>query len=306
MNAGATSAFPVSFQRLEEWARTCGASLQEARRRFAQYAVCLSVADSGLLRGVLVLKGGNALYFAYGALRSTLDMDFSAGLMEPAMDLEKSRAALDLALSRVAARLGIRLKVQTSERNPPDLLVATPTYRFKIAYALPGDRWYKRWGIVKRAVPTVVEMEIAVNEEICEAGRPFAEAGMEAVAVCSIEDIFAEKLRALLQQVQRNRSRPQDVYDLAAILLKGPAPNTNKVSEYLKRKCAARNLIPSLVAFEDDRVWTRASENYAALKETVHGELIEFSSAKARIIEFLKRLDLPARGPLVQARNTAK
>jgi hypothetical protein len=264
------------------------------------------VASSEFLRSVLVLKGGNALYFAYGRARSTVDLDFSARKTKPIADLDRFKTELDRILPPIASRLGVRLRVQKWKRNPPNLFMETPTCQFAIAYAFPGQKWFERWDHVKRPVPTVVNMEIAINEEVCEANKPFRQPEIQALEVCSVEDIFAEKLRALLQQVQRNRSRPQDVYDLTALLGGSRQPDAGKVAAFLKRKCEARQLVPSMAAFEDARVWERAARDYGALSRTVHEDLIEFGEAKTRIIEYVKRLDLPATGPLVTERGSSE
>lgn len=70
--------FPQRYEELEPWAAQRGVTLDEARRRFAQGAVCQAIASSPWLAQRLTFKGGNALLFAYGGDRSTTDLDFSA------------------------------------------------------------------------------------------------------------------------------------------------------------------------------------------------------------------------------------
>ena len=62
------------------WAGERGVGMSEAPRRFAQYAVLRAIASSARLSELLVFKGGNALDFVWSPNRSTIDLDFSAGL----------------------------------------------------------------------------------------------------------------------------------------------------------------------------------------------------------------------------------
>jgi len=62
----------------------------------------------------------------------------------------------------------------------------------------------------------VVKLEVSLNEIVCDAEyAPLGEANLH---VSSLNDIVAEKLRALLQQVERGRSRSGEGY----ICVRGP------------------------------------------------------------------------------------
>lgn len=300
------SALPTGLVSLERWAAAQGIPSVEARRRFAQLAVYRSIAASEVLRAKLVFKGGNALFFVYSSRRSTADLDFSAEALSREFPLEKVREELDRVLPLTAKELGIRLKVQRAERDPPDLLAKTPTYSFTIAYAFPGERTFSRWEVLTKPVATVAKLEIALNEVVCESRTPSESGIMRGLRVSTLEDIAAEKLRALLQQVPRNRSRPQDVYDLAALLARGIPLDLVKVSAYLKRKAAARGITPSRAAFDDQRVWRRAEQDYSALRNTVSGEFISFGLAKAAVLGLVSRLELPADGPPLLEKEPAR
>jgi predicted nucleotidyltransferase component of viral defense system len=72
-----TASYPVSFDDMRLWAGAAGVTVDEARIRFAQYAVLSSIAAVRPLREGLVFKGGNALDFVWQPNRSTVDLDFS-------------------------------------------------------------------------------------------------------------------------------------------------------------------------------------------------------------------------------------
>lgn len=66
--------YPTSFDELRPWSTQTGRSNNEARTRFAQYAVLHGIAAVPRLKQALVFKGGNALDFSGSrtAARSTL------------------------------------------------------------------------------------------------------------------------------------------------------------------------------------------------------------------------------------------
>jgi hypothetical protein len=66
--------YPIHPAEIESWAKRHGTTRDEARKRFAQYAILEAIAAAPGLAGVLAFKGGNALRFVYGNRRSTLDL----------------------------------------------------------------------------------------------------------------------------------------------------------------------------------------------------------------------------------------
>lgn len=56
-------------------------------------------------------------------------------------------------------------------------------------------------------------------------------AGSLPLRVSTAEDIVAEKLRALLQQALRNRTRRQDLLDIAALLRAGVPLDPARVAD---------------------------------------------------------------------------
>lgn len=115
-----------------------------------------------------------------------------------------------------------------------------------------------------------------------------------ALQVSTEEDIVAEKLRALLQQIPRNCTRPQDVLDIAVNLSTGNKLRPEVVANYLHRKAAARNVEVSLERFHDAELWSRAEQDYTALESTTRTLFIPFLSAKEAILTFVETLNLGA------------
>ncbi len=83
-------------------------------------------------------------------------------------------------------------------------------------YALPDQRPLKLRAARGEIIPQVIPVEFSLNEPICNDERVSIDAHRK-IRVSTREDIVAEKLRALLQQSIRDRTRPQDLLDIAVI-----------------------------------------------------------------------------------------
>jgi hypothetical protein len=138
----------------------------------------------------------------------------------------------------------------------------------------------------------VIRVEIGLNEPIC-AAEMVALDDERHLHVCTIEDIVAEKLRALLQQPIRNRYRRQDLLGIAVILRRGPELDRARVADYLRRKAAARNVPVSRAAFRRPEVAERARQGYDELRSTTRALFISFAEALPILYEFTDSLDLP-------------
>jgi predicted nucleotidyltransferase component of viral defense system len=122
----------------------------------------------------------------------------------------------------------------------------------KVGYALPDDHKNLERILKEVNVSTVVPFDISLNEVIC-AAEEIDLGGTHSLQVCTLEDIVAEKLRALLQQVSRNRLRCQDVLDIAMILT-ALRPDETKIANFLVQKADARNIQVSKTAFHDAEI----------------------------------------------------
>lgn len=286
---------PLSLQELADWARRRRVTVDEARKRFAQFVALESIAAAPGLRDVLAFKGGNALRFVYGSPRSTVDLDFTADASFPD-ERDSIRSALDAALLQGRKVFGIKLKCQRVTRKPPAKKATLPTYDIAVGYQLPGDRYFADFDTnPTRQVTTVVNIEISFNDVVCETQRRQLSARYPGeIRVCSLEDILAEKLRALLQQVIRNRNRPQDVYDIARMLRDhGSTLDLAKMGAYLTEKCTARGIVASRTAFAAEAVKTRAAYEYDVTLLIDPSDRIPFQEAWESVLALVGRLAIP-------------
>lgn len=282
--------YPTSFADIGRWAAESGVPMGEAKFRFAQYGVLRAIAGSKALSGLLVFKGGNALDFIWQPNRSTRDLDFSA--KESNLGTEQIRDLLAASLGRAARETGVAYQVQRVRQNPPGANKTFITYDITVGYALPDDQRSRQKIACGESVSQVVPVEISLNEQICAVVEVDID-GAHPLQVSSLEDILAEKLRALLQQLIRNRSRCQDLLDIAVSLRQHPKLNHAEVAEYLLRKAAARDVPVSREAFRREEIKGRATLGYEELAATTRNIFIPFSEAYAEVMAFVERLDLP-------------
>lgn len=207
-----TPSHPRSFGDIRSWAESSGISANEARVRFAQFAVLQSIAAVGPLRDGLVFKGGNALDFVWQLNRSTVDLDFSvdhtSSLAIP--DAETLQTLLQRGIPVASSRLGIILAVQRVRPNPRGTGKHFITFEARIGYALPDQARLRQRMAQGEPSPQGIDLDISLNEPIGDARLIQVGPGVN-LRVATVEDIVAEKLRALLQQPIRNRQRRQDL-----------------------------------------------------------------------------------------------
>jgi predicted nucleotidyltransferase component of viral defense system len=198
-----------------------------------------------VLRDSLVFKGGTALRKCYfGDYRFSEDLDFTGVKAVPTG--RAMEAAVKEACSRAVQLLDPYAPVEIlcerhTERDPhPGSQEA-----FDIRARFP---WHRQ--------PHVrVMVEVALDEKLLRppSRRPvlhdYGEPLNAEVATYSLEEIVAEKLRAILQQARALesrswvRSRARDYYDLWRIL--GTSPVRLDVSDFeelLREKCAIREV----------------------------------------------------------------
>ena len=111
--------------------------------------------------------------------------------------------------------------------------------------------------------------------------------------VSSLEDIVAEKLRALLQQQIRGRNRCQDVYDIC-ICIRRKNLDLSKIAKYLKNKSAIRGIEPQKSSFNEN-IRDRAAIDYNnRIRNEVPKTIIPpFDEAWQEILSLVQKLDIP-------------
>jgi predicted nucleotidyltransferase component of viral defense system len=280
--------FPIRLSELNEWAARNRVTSDEARRRFVQFVVLDSLAAANVAKS-LAFKGGNALRFGYGYPRSTFDLDFTATNLEE--DSAAIRSIIDEAVREGSRDFEIKCKVSSVHRNPRSLDRTLPTYTVKVAYSFPGDRAFADFLESSKPSTTVVPVDISFNDIVCETVVVhFGGVTTTGIRICTLNDIVAEKLRAILQQVVRNRTRPQDVYDISRVVRLDRAKiDLSKVRSYVAEKCRARDIVFSERAF-DESIRARAQYGYDELRGDLGDQFIPFEEAWEDVVSFAREL----------------
>lgn len=230
--------------------------MEEARKRFGipwnvlerDYLLSWILAGLGQvdsLRDTLVFKGGSALKKCYfGDYRFSEDLDFSGVTGVPAgRAMEEAVQDACAAAARLMdeyAPVDIACERYTEKESHPGGQEA-----FTIRARLP-------W---QRQAHTRVMVEVSMDEKVLKPTprravlHGYGEPLDAQVRVYTLEEIIAEKLRAILQHVEKlqergwSRSRARDYYDLWRIL-RAYRDHLDLAGffRFLREKCAVRNV----------------------------------------------------------------
>lgn len=286
--------YPQSLEQIGAWAVRNGMGVRESRHRYAQYLVLCAIASSRL-RPILVFKGGNALDFVFQPNRSTVDLDFSFDMdrLQEAPSAEAIHSALASALQQVSQYSRSMLVVHAVHANPRGTGKTFVTLQARLGYALPDEPALLARMRQGQTSPHVVPVEMSVNEWIHASTEFVIDPRFGSLRISTLEDIVGEKLRAILQQPLRNRSRAQDVLDIAVVLRSGQALDRDRVAAALLQKAAVRNVSVSRNAFRSPEVAARSAVSYAGLEPTVRVSYVPFDEALAIVLAFVDELAIP-------------
>ncbi|MDP2599400.1 MAG: nucleotidyl transferase AbiEii/AbiGii toxin family protein [Deltaproteobacteria bacterium] len=235
--------------------------LQEARKRlkipwevlerdYLLSWVLAGIAQVGVFRETLIFKGGTSLKKCYfGDYRFSEDLDFSGvGNVPRGNAMESSVQEACVAAKQLLdeyAPVEIMCERYTEKEPHPGGMEA-----FSIRARFPWHRELHTRVIIKTAVDEKVLKQSIKRKIIHEYGEP-----LDAhIQVYVLEEIVAEKLRAILQHREKlesrgwGRSRARDYYDLWRVLGTYKAQmNLRNFSDFLRAKCAIKN-----VSFQSD------------------------------------------------------
>lgn len=292
-----TDQYPRRYEDVRGWATAEGVSVTDAGQRFAQYLILVGISQNPYFNQNLVFKGGNALEFVYEPNRSTTDLDFS--FIETSSDLptliDSIKTHLNASLQYASTQHNTVMRLQSVRQNPPRPDAQFPTITSRIAYAFPDQPLQQQRLLAGETGANVIPVEMSVNETVCAWREISITGARHTLRVATLEDIVAEKLRAILQQTIRNRHREQDVLDIAILISQHENPiDTAKISDFLVRKCSAKEIAVTRSAYHFPDLRDKSSANYNALADTVRHTFIPFDEAWEIVMSLVDSLDIPA------------
>lgn len=231
-------------QLLKNTARRFGIPYDTVLKDYVIGHVLSALAAEPAIAETLVMKGGTALKKLYfGDYRFSEDLDFSAVGGPRGPELETAFRSVGVRAEMALSRTGLfRVWTERVTHDAPHPR-GQEDFVFRVQYP-----WQPKPFCVLKA-------EVTVDEPVLlpAAARPILHgydedlAGM--VRVYAIEEVLAEKLRALLQNEARRgtrrwvRPRGRDVYDLWRILTSPPVPvDRDALRRILPDKCAVRGV----------------------------------------------------------------
>lgn len=254
----------MSVINLQDWVL---AETDPARKTFRQavHLILSAIANSHRLAPLMVMKGGSLLAIRYNSPRFTKDIDFSTTDVFSKSEVPIFLVDLDEALLTTNAdnEYGLRLRVQSTSLNPQAEQNPTfPTLRIKIGYAkLSEPNQLKQLNVKKAA--QVVSIDYSYNEWSTGIEQQSIDGGQ--LSMYGLHDLIAEKFRSVLQQVERQRKRYQDIYDLF-LLLDGhnfsEADKADILSKLYEASSARVGIAPSEASLRDPEVISLSRADY--------------------------------------------
>ncbi|MBS9439606.1 nucleotidyl transferase AbiEii/AbiGii toxin family protein [Photorhabdus noenieputensis] len=263
--------------------------------RQAVHIVLQAIASNEYLKPKMIMKGGILLGLRYQSSRFTEDIDFSTNMRLADIDQQTFHEELDDALAISSAELPYQVTcaVQSLSIQPRNTEEATfPSFRLKIGYARNNNNGEMR-RLRQGQSPHTVKIDYSLNEHSLNVDHITLTDDND-IQAYSFTDLVAEKIRSVIQQIVRNRSRRQDIYDLNLLLDSIQPENKDKLAilTTLLEKSTGRledgMVNPETLGRVDIR--ERSSREYELLKDEVEGELMDFDTAYTRIVDFYKSL----------------
>ena len=263
------------------------------RQRQAVEIILNAIAMTVPLNTEMYLKGGILLGLAYGSPRQTTDIDLTAAFAADGDMVDRIGTLLNSTLPRAAASLGyadLLVRTQSIRRRPNQIFLQAefPALKLKIAYARRGTNEERAFN--EGTASNVIDVDISFNEPLNHVQILQLTGGHELYAYGLI-DLVAEKYRALLQQIPRNRYRRQDVYDLDVLL---PAISAERIApgdilEALLETCSAHRLYPNRWSLDNTEIKYRAGRDWTTM-ELELDDLPEFEDCYERVAALYRSL----------------
>ncbi|MGM0429757.1 MAG: nucleotidyl transferase AbiEii/AbiGii toxin family protein [Pseudomonadota bacterium] len=282
----------ISSHDIEEWVEDSKQGQREFRE--AVHTILAAIAQTPDLRDKMVIKGGVLLAIRYKSVRFTRDIDFSTQHKLNDVPPEDVKETLEGALRQTVEQLDYDLdcRVQSISVQPRET-ASFPSIKITVGHAYKGTRKHKH--LLAGSCPSVVSIDYSLNEATQYVEDLLIRDG-DIIVAYALTDLISEKFRAVLQQIERNRQRRQDIFDLFHLLnSEGPfdADEKTRILHTLVLKCRARDIEPSSNALRDQEIYDRAKAEYPTLADEVPGVLPDFDEMYGQVREFYESLDWP-------------
>ena len=244
--------------------------------RHAVHIILKAISLSENLSKSMIFKGGMLLGIKYQSERYTTDLDFStAEKLDPNCIqgfTEEFNDKLDYANNLLA--YGMRLKIQRIEKRPKKDVASFPALEIKIAYLGINCNQSEINKYENNQAPNTISIDYSFNELNNDVESIVIDEEENEKIICyTLESIIAEKLRSILQQKPRNRTRGQDIYDICFLLSDyddqlSSIETKNKILNLLKQKSIGRDIdeLLHINGLNDEDIKTRSKIGFKAIE----------------------------------------
>ena len=276
---------------IAEWVEQADDSQREFRE--AVHTILAAIANDPQLRANMVIKGGILLAVRYQSHRYTKDIDFSTTQNLSEIDPDQIKEALNKRFIQIAEELEYELdcRVQSCRVQPANKPDASfPSVKITVGYAYKGSKKHQR--LLANKSPTHISIDYSLNEimpnlEVLDVGEG------DQLRAYTLIDLIAEKLRSILQQKIRNRTRRQDIFDLRLLINKYPDLDKTEKRGILKsfiEKSESRDITPDQASLDDAETRERSQKDYLTLADEIEGDLPDFDETYDAVNKFYKSL----------------
>ena len=286
---------PILEINVAEWVESARADPVTYQQRQTVEVTLNAIAMTAPLKVGMFLKGGILMGLVYDSPRQTADIDLTATLDPEANTGDKIRTLLDAMLPRAAAALGyvdLFVKIHSVRPQPRAIFEDAnfPALKLKIAAARRRTEQEKALQ-EDRAAGSIVDVDISFNEASLQQIQVLELTGGQELLAYGLVDLIAEKYRAMIQQIPRNRNRRQDVYDLDLLVARSEVDEElcDQILKALILKCRSRHLSPTRASLDDPNIKKRSGADWQTM-ELELGELPDFEGCFARVLEFYRNL----------------
>ncbi|WP_065392410.1 nucleotidyl transferase AbiEii/AbiGii toxin family protein [Photorhabdus namnaonensis] len=264
--------------------------------RQAVHIVLQAIASSDYLKPKMIMKGGLLLGIRYQSSRFTEDIDFSTAMKLADIDQEEFLAELNESLLIVSGELPYQVTcaVQAVVIQPKNQYekATFPSFNLKIGYARNTSCGEMK-RLREKQCPNTIKIDYSLNEDSLHVDHITLTDENE-ICAYSLTDLIAEKIRSIIQQVPRNRSRRQDIYDLNYLFNNVELDEVEMLSilTSLLYKSVGR-LEPGVVnpaTLDRADIKQHSEREYQTLTAEIEGMLPEFDTAYERIRLFYRAL----------------
>ena len=282
---------------VSEWVERAKADPVAYLQRQATEVTLNVIAMTAIPGKSLVLKGGILMGLVYDSPRHTTDIDLSSEFDAESKTDERIRSMFDNAFPRALANLGyadLVMKIHSIKKQPNKRIskfeeADFPALKLKISFAKRGTK--QEVAMKAGKATSIVDVDISFNEPLQQIQILELTGGQELLAY-SQTDLLAEKYRAMLQQVTRNRNRRQDVYDIHLIIERMQIDESTQTAilKALFIKCRSRRIEPAKDSLDNPEVKKRSAAEWDTMELEI-GDVPEFENCFRLVREFY--WDLP-------------